>query len=455
MNSKRSQKHISNLFGSLDILITIGTLLIASYLTKRYTSETVTFDSEFVLIIFFVTGIWVILLKATHLARIPRTSAIPVLLSDFVRLTLIGGSIILLLDFIIKIDSFPSIALAIFVLLNFIALFTFRLLTFKVLKKFRANGHNLRNLVIIADDQGEPIIDKILQQREWGYRILHIISDSKYIRDKYANAARVFPRSVNIKSIIRYDIIDELICCICTGADKKLFDLIEFCHNAGITFRIQGKPEQLKAFKTKMQYLDRIPFVTIMNSPDNAFSQLTKMILEIFIAFVILFVLSPVFIIIPFLIALLTEGPVIIKEKRVGLRGRKFYMYKFRTFRLTLNKVTGNDEKELTLLGKILIKTHTDKIPQLFNVIRGEMAVIGPRAPLQSEVDKYEEWQYKRLSVKPGIIYSWEYLPLTDKQDSLSEKTMQDIYYIENWSLKSDIELFFKTFKTVLFARGT
>jgi lipopolysaccharide/colanic/teichoic acid biosynthesis glycosyltransferase len=110
-------------------------------------------------------------------------------------------------------------------------------------------------------------------------------------------------------------------------------------------------------------------------------------------------------------------------------------------------------DPRITFIGRILRKTNLDEIPQLFNVIKGEMSIIGPRPPLSSEVEKYEEWQLKRLAVKPGLTCTWQIVP--NRNDVKFEKWIKmDIHYIENWSLRSDIELFFKTFKTVLFARG-
>jgi exopolysaccharide biosynthesis polyprenyl glycosylphosphotransferase len=221
-------------------------------------------------------------------------------------------------------------------------------------------------------------------------------------------------------------------------------------------------------YKTRVQFFDKIPFITIENSPINTIEHIVKTITEIFIAFITLFMLSPILMIVSILIAISSKGPVIFKQERVGLRGRKFYIYKFRTMiqnaeelkvlLMAQNESDGptfkiKKDPRITTIGRILRKTNLDEIPQLFNVIKGEMSIIGPRPPLPSEVEQYEEWQLKRLSVKPGLTCTWQIVP--NRNDVKFEKWMKmDIYYIENWSLKSDIELFFKTFKTVLFARG-
>lgn len=464
----QKKRWISVFFGTVDIAATLITLFVASWITKNFTSQVVMFDHEFILVTMVVTVTWVILLKATHLARIPRTSAVPVLLSDFVKLTLIGGIILLILDWLIKLDNFPSLALGLFIILNFFTLFTIRYVTFKFFKYFRANGHNTRNVVIIADESSENLIDKIINQKEWGFKILHIITDSKRIKEKFRDKVKIYPKSANIKSLIRFDIIDEVICCDCLVSEKKFYELIDFCRDLGVTVRIKGNKMYAGEYKTRVQFFDKTPFITIENSPINTIEHIVKTITEIFIAFITLFMLSPILMLVSILIAISSKGPVIFKQERVGLRGRKFYIYKFRTMiqnaeelkalLMAQNESDGptfkiKKDPRITTIGRILRKTNLDEIPQLFNVIKGEMSIIGPRPPLPSEVEQYEEWQLKRLSVKPGLTCTWQIVP--NRNDVKFEKWMKmDIYYIENWSLKSDIELFFKTFKTVLFARG-
>jgi exopolysaccharide biosynthesis polyprenyl glycosylphosphotransferase len=462
------KKWISLIFGTIDVIATLVTLIVASWIIKNYTAQVVVFDAEFLLVSLIVTVIWVILLKATHLARIPRTSAIPVLLSDFIKLTIIGGSIILFLDWVIVFDNFPSFALALFIILNFFTLFAIRLFTFKFFKYYRANGHNTRNIVIIADDNSENLIDKILNQKEWGFKILHIITDSKNLKEKFRNRVKIYPKTANIKSLIRFDIVDEVICCDCLVSEKRFYELIDFCYGLGVIVRIQGNQKYTGEYKSRIQYFDKIPFLTIENSPMNSFGHVVKTVTEIFIAFTVFFMLSPILLFISILVAISSRGPVIFKQERVGLRGRKFYIYKFRTMvqnaeelkvlLMAQNESDGptfkiKKDPRITIIGRILRKTNFDEIPQLFNVIKGEMSIIGPRPPLPSEVEKYEEWQLKRLAVKPGLTCTWQIVP--NRNDVKFEKWMKmDIQYIENWSLRSDIQLFFKTFKTVLFARG-
>jgi lipopolysaccharide/colanic/teichoic acid biosynthesis glycosyltransferase len=148
--------------------------------------------------------------------------------------------------------------------------------------------------------------------------------------------------------------------------------------------------------------------------------------------------------------------------------GRKFKLYKFRTMVVNAeellerlkarNEADGptfkiKDDPRVTRFGKFLRKTGLDELPQLFNVVAGEMSLIGPRPPIESEVKQYERWQLRRLSVKPGITCTWQIIP--NRNDIKFEKWMQlDLNYIDNWSLAKDAELFFKTITTVFLATG-
>jgi lipopolysaccharide/colanic/teichoic acid biosynthesis glycosyltransferase len=163
-----------------------------------------------------------------------------------------------------------------------------------------------------------------------------------------------------------------------------------------------------------------------------------------------------------------SRGPIIFRQERVGLRGRKFYIYKFRTMVYNAEKLKSKlenlnesdgptfkikNDPRITTIGRFLRKTGLDELPQFFNVLKGEMSLIGPRPPLASEVEKYERWHMRRLSVKPGITCTWQIIP--NRNEVIFDNWMKlDIQYIDNWSIKKDWQLFIRTIKTVLYGTG-
>jgi lipopolysaccharide/colanic/teichoic acid biosynthesis glycosyltransferase len=192
------------------------------------------------------------------------------------------------------------------------------------------------------------------------------------------------------------------------------------------------------------------------------------MIIDILASFFILLIWSPVIIFIALAIKISSKGPVIFKQKRVGLRGRIFEIYKFRTMVIDaenqrvhleqLNEMDGpvfkiKNDPRVTKVGKILRKTGMDEIPQFFNVLNGDMSLVGPRPPLPDEVSKYERWQLRRLSMRPGITCIWQIAP-NRNNISFNEWMKLDLQYIDSWSLKLDLILLFKTVQTVLRGSG-
>jgi exopolysaccharide biosynthesis polyprenyl glycosylphosphotransferase len=177
--------------------------------------------------------------------------------------------------------------------------------------------------------------------------------------------------------------------------------------------------------------------------------------------------LSPLLILITVLIKLGSRGPVFYRQWRVGKSGKRFRMYKFRSMvenaeeeidaLLELNEASGplfkmKHDPRMTRMGRFLRKTSLDELPQLLNVLRGEMSLVGPRPPLPVEVDDYEEWQRVRLSVRQGMTGLWQVSGRS--RLSFDEMVALDMYYIENWSLWLDVAILLKTVPIVLFAKG-
>jgi lipopolysaccharide/colanic/teichoic acid biosynthesis glycosyltransferase len=191
--------------------------------------------------------------------------------------------------------------------------------------------------------------------------------------------------------------------------------------------------------------------------------------MDITVPLFMLITLSWVLLIISFLIKVTSRGPIIYKQARVGLRGRKFYLYKFRTMVFNADKLRkdldGKNEVDgpvfkikndprITKIGKFLRKTGLDELPQLLNILKGEMSLIGPRPPVLSETRQYERWQLRRLSVRPGLSCFWQIKP--DRNSIKFQKWMElDLAYIDNWSLRLDIVIFLKTIKTVFQRSGS
>ena len=206
---------------------------------------------------------------------------------------------------------------------------------------------------------------------------------------------------------------------------------------------------------------------SFQNTPDNHLGLKMKRVFDFFFSLVTIFLCAPVFLVIAIAIKIEDGGPVIFKQERVGLNGRRFPIFKFRTMvanaealqfsLMGLNEQDGpvfkiTNDPRVTRTGWFLRKTSFDELPQFFNVLRGEMSVVGPRPPIPSEVEQYQQWQKRRLSVKSGITCIWQ----VSGRNSISfdEWMKLDLEYIDNWSLTLDAILIFKTIKVIFTGTG-
>ena len=465
---RKSQKDNNPLFSILDIFVTIFSYFFAYFITNLFHKYYFTFTQEYVIMLLLIIPTWAILLQILNLTKIPRTHSYLSIFFSFLNFNAIGFALILLYKHLFGLTNFSHYFIISFSAINLLSLYIFRMLTYKVFKYYRATGHNIHNVILYADENSERFIDNIINHKEWGFRILMILTDSPKIRKKYSNSIRIFPDKISIKNLLDIDIVDEVIFCKSQIDEKKLQELIENCSEIGVTFRLQSDLSPISLTKGHLTHFENIPFITFTNVPKNRLALTWKSFSEFWISFTIIFLLSPFMLIITLLIKFTSKGPVIFKQERVGLRGRKFYIYKFRTMvqdaerlRTALedkNETDGpvfkiKNDPRITKIGKILRRTGLDELPQLFNVLKGEMSLIGPRPPLPAEVEKYERWQLKRLSMKPGITCTWQVIP--NRHDVLFEKWMKlDIQYIENWSVKKDFLLFFKTIRSFISGTG-
>lgn len=452
----------------LDISITIVSYFGAFAVINMINAEYFSFTSDYIYTFLLVLPTWAILVKTTNLAQIPRSRSYLAIFFRILNFNLVGFFILLVYKHLFGFQFLSHYFIIAFSVMNWLGLFAVRISTYRFAKAYRAGGHNIHNLVIVADKDSESIIDSILDHKEWGYRIVAIFSDSKFIRETYSPTLRVLPERSNIKNFLKIDIVDELLYCKKEVDLEKSDKLLDDCKQLGITFKVKSNVGAVSLPNAKLTHLERTPFLTFINTPNNSFRWAWKSISDFMIAATLLFFLSPIFLVIASIIRLTSKGPAIFKQKRVGLHGRQFYIYKFRTMvtnaeELKAKLMSQNEsdgptfkikhDPRITSIGRFLRKTSIDELPQLINVLRGEMSLIGPRPPLASEVAEYEDWHLRRLSVKPGITCTWQIIP--KRNDVVFDKWMKlDMEYIDKWSLKEDAMLFFRTIKSVLVNRG-
>jgi exopolysaccharide biosynthesis polyprenyl glycosylphosphotransferase len=456
------------LFNVVDVIVILFSYALAYILREYYFPTQLFYSSEYITLLMIIIPVWLILLRSVNLHEVPRTRSYAYVFLQALKVVAIGSGVIIFFIFVLRLNLISRVVLMLFAGINLVLLYSSKIFLFTVSKYYRSKGFNKRNVFVMADDSSEEFIDKLLGHPEWGYRILMILSDSPHIKEKYGRRVKVITAKASVKSIIEFDVVDEVIYCMNEINQKEIQSLIYACEEIGVSFRMQSHLWNVTGTKSKLTYFDEIPFFTFQNTPTDYMALQLKWMLDYVFAFLTLLLFAPVMLVVIIMIKSSSSGPTFFKQMRVGLRGRKFYLYKFRTMVQNaeemkdqleeMNEVDGpvfkiKDDPRITKIGKFLRKTGLDELPQFYNVLRGDMSIVGPRPPIPEEVSKYERWQLRRLSMKPGLTCIWQIMP-NRNNIPFNQWMKLDLQYIDTWSPKLDLMLFLKTIKTVLTAEG-
>jgi exopolysaccharide biosynthesis polyprenyl glycosylphosphotransferase len=422
---------------------------------------------------FTMIPVWMLLILMTGNAQIPRTRRYSRVIIEFFQFSVFHFMTLIAVSFLFGgITAFGGILfLASTALFALFFMVFFRISEYKIFKLYRSKGHNFINVVVVADGVSELFVADMLNRKEWGYKVLLLVTNSKLLKAKFGNRVKIISEKgfSSLKLYLEIDIVDEVIYCKSKHDHEKINSLITWCEELGIVFKFPADLSRLLLTNGFITYLGNKKFITFANIPMNSIGITWKNFIDFFISLVVLLCLSPIYLFIAMLITIDSKGPVFFKQARVGLRGRQFYLYKFRTMVVNAEEIRKKLEEKnemdgpvfkikndprITKIGRFLRKTGLDEMPQLINVLKGEMSLIGPRPPLMSEVMQYKRWQLRRLSVRPGITGLWQVQP--NRNEIKFEKWMElDLEYIDEWSPSLDTKLMFKTVKTVFFRTGS
>ncbi len=324
-----------------------------------------------------------------------------------------------------------------------------------------------RNILIVGSgSRAREMGELISRYSDWGLRILGYVEVNG--GDGVCRGADTLGSLADLPGIVESNVVDEIIFVGSSPRDLNcLDDVLAICKEQGIKTRVAADLFPSKISKVSMEFIENVPVLTFSSTPDHAPSLLIKRIMDITLSAVLFVVLMPAMLLVGLLVKLTSRGPAIYMQVRCGLYGRKFVLYKFRSMRdgaedvlweiKHLNEMDGpvfkmRNDPRVTPLGRILRKTSIDEWPQFWNVLKGDMSLVGPRAPLPEEVREYTRWQRRRLSVKPGITCLWQ---VSGRNEIDFHEWMKlDLHYIDNWSLLLDLKILLRTFPVVLLGKG-
>jgi exopolysaccharide biosynthesis polyprenyl glycosylphosphotransferase len=322
-----------------------------------------------------------------------------------------------------------------------------------------------RALIVGAGQIGRAILRSVIAQPGLGYRIEGFVDDdpSKADIGPFPNlgSTGVLP------SLLRDHRIDEVIITLPWHARDKIIKIMDLCEAVDARVKIVPDLFQLSLSRVAVDAVGGIPLIGVKEAAISGGALALKRALDLIVGTVLCIVLLPFMGVIALLIKWSSPGPAIFSQRRVGRSGTLFTAHKFRTMRVGaeqevpglthLNEATWplfkiRNDPRLTPVGRFLRRLSLDELPQLWNVLRGEMSLVGPRPPIPTEVEQYKDWHKKRLDVSPGVTGLWQVSGRSEL--TFDEMVMLDIYYIENWSPWLDMWILLKTIPTVLMARG-
>lgn len=329
-----------------------------------------------------------------------------------------------------------------------------RLLLAYALRVARRKGYNLKHIILVGYSRAaESYIDRILANPQWGYYIHGILDDTLATGTMYKKIP-VIGTSYQLEAFLSKMSLDEIVITLNLKDYEKLENIVAVCEKSGVHTKFVPDYHNFIPTRPYTEDLYGLPVINIRNVPlSNTYNRIIKRIIDIFGATVALIIFAIPMIVVAIIIKLTSDGPIIFSQIRVGKNNKEFKMYKFRSMAVQKESEekkawTTSKDPRVTGIGKFIRRTSIDELPQLFNVLKGDMSLVGPRPERPYFVEKFKE-EIPRYMIKhqvpPGLT-GWAQINGYRGDTSIRKRIDHDLYYIENWSLGLDFKILFLTF---------
>ena len=458
---KDNQKVFNKLLVLIDAVIT-GVAFILSYFIKFYVFERgpgigVLPVSEYINLLFLLVPGYMFLYYRCNVYAPKRTSRRWYEIYSIVQANTVGmAALIIMLYMVIKEINYSRSVMAIFYVLNIFITSCSRIVLRKSLQTMRSKGYNLKHILLVGYSRAaEEYITRILDNPQWGYVVCGILDDHIPAGTTF-KGVKVLGSIGNLEIILPENKLDEIAITLSLADYDFLEDIVGICEKSGVHTKFIPDYNRLIPTKPYTEDLMGLPVINIRHVPlTNTGNRMLKRMLDIAGALFGIIITSPVMLIAAVLVKCTSPGPIIFRQERVGLHNKPFYMYKFRSMELQNAKEekkawTVKNDPRVTKIGRLLRRTSLDELPQLFNILKGDMSLVGPRPERTLFVEKFRE-EIPRYMVKhqvrPGLT-GWAQVNGLRGDTSIRKRVEYDIYYIENWTLGFDIKIIFMTFFT-------
>jgi exopolysaccharide biosynthesis polyprenyl glycosylphosphotransferase len=414
-----------------------------------------------------VLAIWTVLLVNREAYTSRRTVALASEVWQVVQVVGIGTLTLAAAGWLLRLDFVSRPFLILFATLDLGFLLAEKLILRLTARRVRQRGYNYRSLLIVGiNPRAEEVARIIADHPHWGLQLIGFVAPNGQHEDEVAGLP-VLGRADDLPRILQQLVVDEVIFVLSRRQLDEFEDSFLLCSELGIRARVALYFPHMKA-RVVLEELEGIPLLTFTNTPGAPFPLFLKRAQDVTASALAMALVAPLLPVIAAAIKMSSRGPVLYTQERCGLNGRRFTLLKFRTMYLGaearmnevahLNEVEGpafksRRDPRVTPVGRILRRLSLDELPQLVNVLRGDMSLVGPRPPIPDEVKRYERWQRRRLSMKPGLTGLWQVSGRAGLDD-FNRWIALDLAYIDQWSLWLDLKILLKTIPAVLSTRG-
>lgn len=450
----------------VDIIMILLAFIAAYWLRANQDIIYISPFGEYIRFIIFTLPAWILIfvLEGLYSSKNSRRGA-----DELVGIFMgVSSGIMLLVAwlFLAKTSFFSRLVIVYAWMLAIILVYLGRLLVRSIQKYLYRYGVGVHRVIFVGNNQITYNLIRTMQNnRNLGHKVIGMINMDSIVNDKEsALHVKSLGTFSNLEKIVKKYPTDEIILTELNISNKKISELMDFCEDRRLIFKQTPNLFEVKTQNTEIFALAGIPILRYRQTPLEGWGKIIKRLADIVGSFLLLVILSPFFLIIAIIIKLSSPGPVFFRQTRMREDDKQFTFLKFRSMydgadkeHKQYIKKYGNmfklkNDPRVTPFGRFLRKTSLDEIPQFWNVLMGEMSLVGPRPPMIEEVVLYNRTQKKRLTIKPGITGLWQVSGRSDV--NFDDWVRLDLYYIENWSLWFDIKIILKTFLVIINKKG-
>ncbi|MCM1134629.1 MAG: undecaprenyl-phosphate glucose phosphotransferase [Clostridium sp.] len=403
--------------------------------------------------LYFVVPEYIVLYYFFNLYAPKRATRRKYEFEGIIKANTVGIVFFIVFLYLIKQQYFSRFMMGAFFVINIAFTTVYRTVIRNLLLYFRKKGYNLKYMLLIGYSRAaEEYITRINANPQWGYVVRGILDDRIPSGTLY-KGVKVVGRIENIKYILPENNLDEIAITLALKDYDHLEAIVDLCEKSGVHTKFIPDYNSLVPSHPYTEDLMGLPVINIRYVPlTNTLNWVAKRAIDIIGAFLGIVLLSPIMLLVAIIVKCSSRGPVIFKQERVGLHNKPFYMYKFRTMEMQKQSAeekawTVRDDPRVTKVGKLLRRTSLDELPQLFNILTGEMSLVGPRPERPQFVEKFKEEIPRYMikhQVRPGLT-GWAQINGYRGDTSIRKRIEYDLFYIENWTMSMDFKIMFLT----------